>query len=196
MKNDRVTTYISKKQAWQQQILHQLREILHDTDPAITETLKWSAPYYEHDGKVAWMFCAKEWVNFSLLQGALLDDTDGLFEPTNNKAMRTIKIKRGEDVPAEAIARLIKQTVANNIAGKKVDFKRPKPGERTFAVPHKYESILKENGMWDEYSLRPYYQQKGYVQWIESAKQQVTKDKRIKTMLFELKSGQYMPSKS
>lgn len=196
MRNKAVDTYINKKQSWQQIILQQLREVLHEADPDISETLKWGAPYYEHDGRVAWMFCAKEWVNFSLLEGALLDDSHGLFEQTDNKAMRTIKIRRGKDVPAKVIARLIKQAVANNIAGKKVVFKRPKPGERVFDVPREYESILKEGDMWNEYNSRPYYQQKGYVEWIESAKQQATKDKRIKTMLGELKAGQYMPSKS
>jgi uncharacterized protein YdeI (YjbR/CyaY-like superfamily) len=121
---------------------------------------------------------------------------DGLWdesEDTQSKGKRTIKFKRGSKVPAGVIEGLVKQAVANNIAGKKVDFNIPKKGERHFDVPHNYEHFIKTHGLWDEYRARPYFQQKGWVYWIEAAKQNETREKRKAKMLTELRDGTYMP---
>ncbi len=85
--------------------------------------------------------------------------------------------------------------MANNRAGKKVDFKIAKPGKEVFDLPKIYEDILKQHGKYKEYKNRPYYQQRGWIAWVEDAKQPETYDKRLKTMLRELETGQYMPAK-
>ena len=39
------------------------------------------------------------------------------------------------------------------------------------------------------------YQQRGWIEWIESAKQEDTRQRRAHSMLKELKEGTYMPPK-
>lgn len=195
--NPAVDTYISGlKHAWWQTIVRELRAAVHAADPNIEETIKWGTPSFEHQGRVAWVFCAADWVHFSFPQGALLDASHGLFEDTDNKAQRTIKVRRGEAVPRKVIIGLVKEAVQNNLTGKRVDLKIPKAGSRNFDVPRDYERFLGENGLLEAYQARPYYQQHGWIQWIEQAKQPATTEKRKQKMLEELQEGTYMPPKS
>lgn len=196
MRHTEVDAYIAKEETWKQRILQDLRVAVHAGDPKIVETIKWGSPYFEDNGGVAWMFCATDWVNFSFRQGALLDDSHGLFEPTDNKAMRTIKFAKDTEVPKSTIASLVRQAVENNRSGAKLKFVNPKPGTQVFDLPKEYEDYLKESGLLDVYKSRPYYQQKGYIQWIKSAKQQATIDRRRTRMLQELGDGTYMSSRS
>ncbi len=197
--NPKVDDYIKGlDKPWQAAVVRKLRELVHKADPDITEEIKWGTPYFEHNGGVTWLFCATEWVHFSFPQGVLLDVPKGTWEEgpdTESKAKRTMKFREGQEIPEELIIRLVKQAVANNKTGKKVDFGAPKPGSRTFDVPHEYESFLRENGQLEAYKARPYYQQKGWVQWIEQAKQEETRQKRKDKMLEELQEGTYMPPK-
>lgn len=197
--NVAIDAYIAKQPQWQKDILTTLRDTIHQADLDIKEVIKWGAPTFEDHGIVAWMFCASEWVHFSFIQGALLDPSHGLFEEgkeSSSKAKRTIKFTKGQHIPADIIANLVKEAVSNNRSGKKVDFKIPKAGTQVFDVPKEYEDYLKEHKLLDEYKSRAFYQQRGWIEWIESAKHEDTRQKRAQMMLRELETGQYMPIKA
>jgi len=60
-------------------------------------------------------------------------------------------------------------------------------------MPDFVREALEENGMMATYRERPAYQQNDYIGWIERAKRQATKEKRLRQMLDELeKGGVYM----
>jgi hypothetical protein len=188
--NLQVTDYIeSIEKDWQKVIAKKVRSLVHEVDPQIEEKLKWGSAAYDHDGPVLWMFCAKDWVHISFPQGALLDAGHGLFEPTDNKGQRTIKIYQKDRFPKETLSKLISQAVQNNVEGKKISFNAPKPGSRIFDLPKDYEDLLRENGVLDAYQKRPYYQQSGWIRWMDSAKQESTKERRQRQMIDELKAG-------
>lgn len=196
--NDEVTRYISQQETWKQAVLTAVRRAVHAADPDIGEYIKWGAPSFEHGGAVVWVFCAAEWVHVSFPQGVLLEVPDGTWEEgadTQSQAKRTIKFREGDKVPADLLQRLVKKAVANNLSGNKVTFNKTKAGSREFDLPHDYETLLKEQGMLERFLERPYYQQKGWVQWIEGAKHEETRQKRTAKMLQELEDGTYMPAK-
>lgn len=124
MKPSTVDEYIAGQEGWKKATFEKLRALLHEADPEITEVIKWSAPYFEDHGRVAWMFAATDWVNFSLHNASLIEDKYKLFEPTENQAMRTIKLREGQKIPEKEIAEYVRAIVANNRAGKKVVFKK------------------------------------------------------------------------
>lgn len=197
--NTGIDAYITRHPAWQRDILNQLRKAIHKADPDIKETVKWGAPTFEDNGIVAWMFCASRWVHFSFPQGALLDPSHGLFEEgkdSANKAKRTIKFLEGQHIPTDIIIALIKEAVSNNRNGKKVDFNIAKAHSQVFDVPREYKDFLAEQGLFDEYKNRAFYQQRGWIEWIESAKHEETRQKRAQMMIRELRTGQYMPNKA
>lgn len=56
-------------------------------------------------------------------------------------------------------------------------------------MPGFVKEALEERSLMDEYEERPAYQQNDYIGWINSAKLQETKDKRLHQMLDELETG-------
>ena len=62
--------------------------------------------------------------------------------------------------------------------------KRPKQPMPTFVL-----EALNQHALKDAYDLRPPYQQNDYLWWINSAKKDATKQKRLTQMLDELKKG-------
>lgn len=56
-------------------------------------------------------------------------------------------------------------------------------------MPDFVKKELKDQALMQEYLQRPAYQQNDYIGWINQAKQEVTKRKRLNQMLAELKQG-------
>jgi uncharacterized protein YdeI (YjbR/CyaY-like superfamily) len=56
-------------------------------------------------------------------------------------------------------------------------------------MPDFVKQALEESGLMGDYKSRPSYQQNDYIGWINRAKQQETKEKRLHQMLDELKAG-------
>lgn len=76
----------------------------------------------------------------------------------------------------------------SKITQKNSGLKRPRHPMPDFVM-----RALEECGLMTEYQARPAYQQNDYIGWINSAKQQETKEKRLRQMLEELaKGGVYM----
>ena len=57
------------------------------------------------------------------------------------------------------------------------------------AMPDFVKNALNERGLMAAYKERPAYQQNDYIGWINQAKRQDTKEKRLRQMLDELDSG-------
>ena len=62
--------------------------------------------------------------------------------------------------------------------------KRPR-----YPMPDFVRQALHERGLMEAYHKRPAYQQNDYVGWINRAKRQETKAKRLSQMLEELERG-------
>ncbi|MDV6329764.1 YdeI/OmpD-associated family protein [Asticcacaulis sp. 201] len=56
-------------------------------------------------------------------------------------------------------------------------------------MPDDIRRLLKDRGLYDTYEGRPPYQQNDYIGWIDRAKREETRQKRIDQMLDELEAG-------
>ncbi|WP_437548655.1 YdeI/OmpD-associated family protein [Sorangium sp. So ce367] len=56
-------------------------------------------------------------------------------------------------------------------------------------IPDFVKTALNERGLMNAYRARPAYQQNDYVGWINQAKRQETREKRLRQMLDELEAG-------
>jgi uncharacterized protein YdeI (YjbR/CyaY-like superfamily) len=54
-------------------------------------------------------------------------------------------------------------------------------------MPAFVRDALNERGLMDAYKARPPYQRNDYLGWIKSAKQDATREKRLRQMLSELR---------
>jgi hypothetical protein len=115
----RVDAYIDALPDWQQAICREVRELAHTVDPEMAETIKRSRqPYFVLQGNVCALLAAKDHVNVFLYDGAIVPDPHGIITAGHdNSTARTVAVRRDEAVPAEPLAEMLRQIVANNRAG-------------------------------------------------------------------------------
>jgi hypothetical protein len=115
----RVDVYIDGLPGWQQAICRQVRDLVHATDPEVTETIKrTNRPYFVLQGNICALLAAKDHVNVFLYDGAIVPDPEGIITGGHdNKTARTMAIRQGEALNAPALTAMFKQIIANNRAG-------------------------------------------------------------------------------
>jgi hypothetical protein len=115
----RVDAYINALPGWQQAICHQVRDLVHDADPEVTETIKrTNRPYFVLQGNICALLAAKDHVSVLLYDGAIVPDPEGIITGGHdNKTGRTVAIRQGEAINASALSGMFRQIIANNRAG-------------------------------------------------------------------------------
>jgi len=118
-RDPRVDEYIDALPEWQQAICRRVREIVHEADPEIEETIKRRVqPYFVLQGNVCALLATKDHVNVFLYDGAIVPDPEGIITAGHgNKTGRTIAIYEGEPINAPAMRGLFRAIIANNRAG-------------------------------------------------------------------------------
>ena len=118
-RDPRVDAYIAGLADWQQAICREVRELIHEAEPEIVETIKRrDRPYFVLDGNVCALLAAKDHVNLFLYDGAIVPDPEGIITAGHdNKTARTVAFRRGEPINRPALIAMLRQIVANNRAG-------------------------------------------------------------------------------
>jgi hypothetical protein len=115
----RVDSYIAALPDWQQTICQQVRELVHATDPEVTETIKRTdRPYFVLQGNICALLAARDHVNVFLYDGGIVPDPAGIITGGHdNKTARTVAFRRGEPIDTGALGAMFAQIIANNRAG-------------------------------------------------------------------------------
>ena len=95
--------------AWQRQQCAALLEKTRELCPRLRESLKWGQPHFDGNGAVLKWFCAKAWINVYFYRGHALHDPTKMFEPTDNKRLRTIKLTEQHQLDAASFTALLQQ---------------------------------------------------------------------------------------
>jgi hypothetical protein len=115
----RVDDYIGGLPEWQQRVARRVRELIHEADPEIEETIKRSVqPYFVLQGNVAALLATKDHVNVFLYDGGLTPDPEGVITGGHGNATgRMVSIYRDEPINAPALTEIFRHIVATNRAG-------------------------------------------------------------------------------
>ena len=115
----RVDAYIDALPEWQQLVCRQIRQLVHEADPEVTETIKRTdRPYFVLQGNICALLAAKDHVNVFLYDGAIVPDPEAIITGgMGNKTARTVAIREREPVNAPALTAMFRQIIANNRAG-------------------------------------------------------------------------------
>ncbi len=118
-RDPRVDAYIDALPDWQQAICREVRDLLHEADPEIVETIKRTVqPYFVLDGNVAALLAAKDHVTVFLYDGGLAPDPAGIINGGHgNQSGRFIQVRRGEPINRDAMLALFRGIAADNRAG-------------------------------------------------------------------------------
>ena len=117
-KDPRVDAYIDALPEWQQRICQDVRDLVHEADPDLEETIKRTVqPYFVLDGNVAALLAAKDHVNV-FLYDPLVTDPEGIITHGHGNATgRQISIHEGEPINRPALLAMFREIVDHNRAG-------------------------------------------------------------------------------
>ena len=119
VKDPRVDAYLEALPAWQQEVLSQVRDLVHDADADVEETIKRSVqPYFVLEGNICAFLAAKDHVNVLLYDGAIVPDPEGIITAGHdNKTGRMISFRKDDKINKPALLAMFRQIIANNRAG-------------------------------------------------------------------------------
>lgn len=118
-RDPQVDEYIDSLPEWQQAICQQVRQLVHDVDTEVEETVKRRIrPYFVLQGNICALLAAKTHVNVFLYDGAIVPDPEGIITGGHdNKTARTVAVREGEALNERALAEMFREIIANNRAG-------------------------------------------------------------------------------
>ena len=118
VKDPRVDAYLDPLPAWQRAILSRVRDLVHEADPDVEETIKRTVqPYFVLDGNICAFLAAKDHVNV-FLYDPIAPDPDGIITGGHdNKTGRAVAIRESETINERALLALFRAIIANNRAG-------------------------------------------------------------------------------
>jgi hypothetical protein len=118
-KDPRVDAYIDDLPPWQQAVCQEVRDLVHEADPEVEETIKRTVqPYFVLQGNICALLAAKDHVNVFLYDGAIVPDPEGIITAGHgNQTARTVGIREGETLNRAALLAMFRQIIVNNRAG-------------------------------------------------------------------------------
>jgi hypothetical protein len=101
---------------WRGTKVAELRKIIHETDPKVTEEWKWmGTPTFSHDGIFAIVNAHKNHVKMTFAQGAFLPDPQKVFNAMlKGGQWRAIDLFEGDKINERAVKNLIRSAIALN----------------------------------------------------------------------------------
>jgi uncharacterized protein YdeI (YjbR/CyaY-like superfamily) len=187
MKDPRVDAYIAKSQDFARPILEHLRDVVHASCPDVEETLKWSFPHFQYKGMLCSMASFKEHCAFGFWKGALVLEDAGANETAMGQFGRITKVS---ELPSKKVlAGLIKKAMKLNDDGIKPARSKPKE-PKELVVPDDLTKALRQNA-----AARKTFEgftpgrKREYVEWINEAKAESTRTRRIETAVEWMAEG-------
>jgi len=116
--NPLVDAFIDALPAWQRDICAKFRELIHQAEPDIEETIKrGDRPYFVLNGSICAFQATKDHVNLFIYDPIAPDPDHIINQGQGNQTARSIQIYQGDEVNENAIKALIHIVADNNRAG-------------------------------------------------------------------------------
>lgn len=186
--NPNVDWFFDKPAKWQSAYQH-LRTLVLDC--GLEEGLKWGCPCYTHrNANVVLIHGFKNYCALLFIKGALMKDAKGvLIQQTKNvQSARQIRFASLDEVTSKAklIKTYVREAIEIEKAGLKVKWRRTDDSE----VPDAFQRRLDESPQLKEAfkRLTP-GRQRGYLLYFSQAKQEKTREARVKKVLPQILNG-------
>lgn len=179
---DKIDAYIDKSAPFARPILRHIRELVHQACPHAEETLKWGMPHFmTHGDNLCHMASFKQHCAFGFWKGAIMEDPKGLLSLADKAAMGHLgRIESLKDLPADkTLLSYLREADRLNRDGIKLP-PRPPAEKKDLEVPTALAAALKKNKMAEkQFRDFSYSHRKEYIEWINEAKTEPTRNKRI-----------------
>jgi len=186
-----VDDYIHSAQDFAKPILNHLRDLVHQANPGVEESVKWGMPHFGYKGMLCNMAAFKNHCSFGFWKANLLQDPHQLLSLSKNSGMGQLgKIHSIMDLPDDSLLiAYIEEAVELNEKGIKPKKKIAKP-IKELVVPRELTYALSRSPRAKEtFDAFSYSHKKEYIEWISEAKTDATRNKRLATTLQWLEEG-------
>lgn len=186
-RDPRIDAYIAAAQPFARPILSHIRDVIHAASPDVTETIKWSRPFFEHQGR---MFAAlgafKAHASLVLWR---MGETGGATSREQEGMGQFGRLTRLADLPDDgALTRLIREAIAAIATGTPARPKKPPRSDLT--VPDALAAALADapaaKATFDGFSPS---NRRDYCEWIGEAKRPETRAARVAQAIAWLAEG-------
>ena len=182
---------ISELEPFAQAICKHLRKLILSADPELIEDWKWGPNYYLN-GMVCGYWGFKKHVSFVFFQGSLLKDKKKILqENPGNVHNRHIKFTDVKQIDDKVILEYLFEAIDNNRKGLKIIETK----DKTIITPDDVVKAFKKAKVLAYFDSLAFSHHKEYVQWIESAKKEETRTKRIEQAIEKLLDKQMIHDK-
>lgn len=114
--SDKITEYITSFDDWRGEMLKELRQLINETAPELTEDFKWNVPVWTHNGLVCAISAFKEHVKINFLKGAHLPVPQNMFNSgLDSKQHRSINFTKDDKLDKSALKQLIQAAATYNL---------------------------------------------------------------------------------
>lgn len=171
-------------------ILTRVHEIVLETVPKVAEAIKWGAPSYEYNGLMMSTLKFKKFAAVWFHKGAFFDDPKNLLEASSDdtKYMRKYILRSIDELDEDGLKGLIREAI------------RYQESDAELVVPNKsvkeelYSDLLEEALSKDskakaEFEYFTDYKKKEFIEYIETAKRDTTKQRRLKKSMDLIRKG-------
>lgn len=190
--NPKVDEFIAKSAEFAKPILEHFRQIVHETCPEVEEKMKWSMPFFDYKGEMMCHMAAfKQHCAFGFWKVQLMKDAELLTTAQSEQSMGHLgRITSISDLPTDQkLITYIMEAMELNEKGIKV--LKPKASlNKELIIPSDFHEKLEENGEAIEvFESASYSFKKEYVMWIDEAKSEATRLKRMEQAIEWIAQG-------
>jgi uncharacterized protein YdeI (YjbR/CyaY-like superfamily) len=187
----RVDAYINKSAAFAQPILEHLRELFHKGCPQVEEAIKWSMPFFSYKGQLFGHIAGfKQHCSFGLIGSHNRSLVKAKFEQKDGMGIIG-KVTHLDDLPSDKeMLQLIREAATFIDEGGKTMARTKKAAKPAPELPAEFAAALKKNKtapkIFADFSPSC---QREYIEWINEAKREETKQKRIAQAVQQIAEG-------
>jgi uncharacterized protein YdeI (YjbR/CyaY-like superfamily) len=190
-KDKRIDEYISKSGDFAKPVLHHLRSLVHLACPNVEETIKWGFPHFDYKGMMCSMAAFKQHCAFGFWKTKLMKDAKEMMGQNDYAMGHLGKIKSMKDLPPDKkITSWIKEAMKLNDDDVKLPERKRRETKKEIAIPGALQKALNKNKAalmaFNNFSPSHKYE---YIEWINEAKTEDTRSKRIATAIEWLMEG-------
>lgn len=173
----RIDAYIAQSPEFAQPILTHLREVVHAACPDVEETMKWSRPHFLYNGMLCGMSAFKAHCAFGFWKGSLIfpgsDGKDGMGQFGRITAVKDLPSKK-------TMSGYVKQAMRLNDEGVNTPARTSRAAPRPLNVPDYFAAALKARAEAKEtFEAGSTSFKREYVDWLEEAKTEATRLRRM-----------------
>lgn len=117
-RDPRVDAYIADLPDWQQAICRKVRELVHEADSEVQETIKrTNRPYFVLSGNVCALMATKDHVNVFIYDPTVPDPEGVINQGHGNATAKAVQIYDAAEINRRGLLNLFRAVIANNRSG-------------------------------------------------------------------------------